>query len=74
MSTIFKLLLLCVVLNGTVPAPRVTVPATVPVVVPVTVPAVEWNGAGRIVNGEPRPGVRSPEVWELTLSQAEQTR
>jgi N-acetylneuraminate epimerase len=36
---------------GTTPAPRVTVPT------------VLWRGAWRVVSGEQRPGVRSPEVW-----------
>jgi N-acetylneuraminic acid mutarotase len=38
---------------GTTPAPRVTVPA------------VEWNRAWVVPSGEQRPGIRSPEVWNL---------
>jgi N-acetylneuraminic acid mutarotase len=34
----------------------------------VTVPLVEWNGGWFLISGEMRPGVRSPEVWELMLS------
>lgn len=32
-----------------------------------TVPLVLWQGRAVIPNGEARPGVRTPEVWSLTL-------
>ncbi len=31
----------------------------------VTVPTAQWNGAWIIISGEQRPGIRSPEVWNL---------
>ena len=40
-------------LAGEMPAPRVTVPTA------------QWLGRWLIVNGEQKPGVRSPEVWSL---------
>ena len=36
----------------------------------VTVPAVAWRGRHVIPNGEIRPGVRTPEVWSLSLNRA----
>ena len=36
----------------------------------VTVPAVAWRGMHVIPNGEIRPGVRTPEVWSFSLSDA----
>jgi N-acetylneuraminic acid mutarotase len=36
----------------------------------VTVPAVAWRGRYVIPNGEIRPGVRTPEVWSFSLSDA----
>jgi N-acetylneuraminic acid mutarotase len=33
----------------------------------VTVPAVPWRGCAVIPNGEARPGVRSPQVWSLSI-------
>jgi N-acetylneuraminate epimerase len=41
---------------GTNPAPRVTVPV------------VRWNDRWIVPSGEVRPGVRSPEVWSLTIA------
>ena len=41
--------------NGTVPAPRATLPA------------VFWQNRFVIPSGEMRPGVRSPEIWTLRL-------
>jgi N-acetylneuraminic acid mutarotase len=32
-----------------------------------TVPTVEWSGLTIIPGGETRPGVRSPEVWALSV-------
>lgn len=32
-----------------------------------TAPTVEWNGMAVILNGEAKPGVRTPEVWGLKL-------
>lgn len=40
---------------GSTPAPRVTVPA------------VLWQGGWVIPSGEIRPGVRSPDVWHMTV-------
>ena len=33
----------------------------------VTVPVAEWNGRFVIANGEARPGVRSPKVWQARI-------
>ena len=33
----------------------------------VTVPVVEWSGRFVIANGEARPGVRSPKVWQARI-------
>lgn len=33
----------------------------------VTVPCVLWNNSWVVPSGEARPGIRSPEVWSLTL-------
>lgn len=33
----------------------------------VTVPVAEWNGRFVIANGEMRPGVRSPKVWQARI-------
>ncbi len=38
---------------GTIPAPTVTVPC------------VHWQDTSNIISGEQRPGVRSPQVWQL---------
>ena len=41
---------------GEVPAPRATVPC------------VPWNGRFILPSGEVRPGVRSPDVWEMSVT------
>ena len=33
----------------------------------VTVPVVRWKNTFVIASGEERPGVRSPEIWELSI-------
>ena len=40
----------------------------------VTVPAVAWNGQYVFPNGEIRPGVRTPEIWSLSLPGAPASR
>lgn len=37
----------------------------------VTAPCVAWNGSWVVPSGEARPGVRSPEVWALTVDNRE---